>query len=129
NTPAGSLTIATTALPVAVVGQSYTSTTLLSFGGFGAAAWSVPADPSNPVPVTLSINPEPLPVTPLTLSQSGQISTGVISPPVGPHTVSMQVQDSAVPPSLDVQQVELDVNSFTISNVDPQISNEVRSTG
>lgn len=129
NTPAGSLTIATSALPVAVVGQNYSPSTLASIGGFGTAAWSVPADPTNPVAATLPISPEPLPVSPLTLNQSGQISTNVITASPGTYIVSMQVQDSAVTPSLDVQQVELDVNQFTIANVNLAINNEVGSTG
>jgi hypothetical protein len=128
NTAAGSLTVATTALPVAVVGQNYTATTLMFIGGFGSTAWSVPPDPTNPVAATLPILPEPLPVTPLTLNQSGQISTNVVTAAPGAYIVSMQVQDSAPTPSLDVQQVELDVNQFTISNVNVAINNEVGST-
>ena len=128
TSPASSLTITTGALPVAIVGQSYTSTAVLSLGGFGVPAWSVPADSTNPVAVTLPISPEALPVSPLTLSQTGQISSGVISASPGSYIVNLQVQDAAVPPSLDVQQILLDVNSFTISNVNVAIANEVGST-
>jgi len=128
NTPAGSLTIATSALPVAVVGQTYTNTTLASVGGFGATAWSIPPDPTNPVAVTLPIAPEPLRVTPLTLNQSGQISPSVVTAGTGSYTVNMQVQDAAVTPSLDVQQVQLEVNSFAITNVNVAISNEFVGT-
>jgi len=129
NTSSSSLTITTSALPVAVVGQNYANTALTSLGGFGAAAWSVPANPSNPVAVTLPISPEPLPVTPLTLSQSGQISTDVVTAAPGTYTINMQVQDAAGTPNLDVQQVQMEVNQFTISNVDPMIVNEVGTTG
>jgi hypothetical protein len=128
STPASSLTIATSALPVAVVGQAYTNTTLSSVGGFSTTAWSVPPDPTNPVATILPIAPEPLPVTPLTLSQSGQISTSVVTAAPGSYTVNTQVQDSAVTPSLDVQQLQLEVNQFSISNVNVAITNEVGST-
>ena len=57
NTPAGSLTIATGTLPVAVVGQNYTNTVLASVGGFGSTAWTIPADPANPV----AVEPPPAP--------------------------------------------------------------------
>ena len=105
---------------------------LSSLGGFFSPtvepAWSVPADPTNPVAVTLPVSPEPLPVSPLTLSQTGQISTGVINAPTGSYTVSLQVQDAAVTPSLDVQQIVLDVNQFSITSVNVAIGNEVGST-
>jgi hypothetical protein len=137
NTAAGSLTITTSALPVAVVGQNYTNTAFASVGGFGATAWTIPADPTNPVAVIPPPAPnstEPLPVTPLTLNVSGQISTSVVTAPPGSYTVNVQVQDSAITgatptPALDVQQVALEVNQFTISSVDAQIVNEVGSTG
>ena len=140
NKQAGSLTIATSALPVAVVGQSYTNTVLQSIGGFGTTYWTVPADPSNPVAVLPPPAPntsEPLTVSPLTLSPSGQISMAVIAATPGPYTVSFQVQDSAVTgtvnpvstPALDVQQVNVQVNRFSISSVDVQVANEVGSTG
>ena len=133
NQAAGSLTIATSTLPVAVVGQHYTGTMLTSVGGlFNPAGptpvWSIPTDPTNPVAVTPPIQPEPLPVTPLTLNQSGQISTGVVTATPSTYTVSMQVQDSAPTPALDVQQVPLYVNQFAISNVNVAIANEVGST-
>ena len=133
---ASSLTITTSALPTAVVGQNYTNTMLSSLGGFGATAWSVPPDPTNPMPATLPVNPSllVLPVTPLTLSQSGQISTSVVTAAPGTYTASVQVQDqattsSASTPALDVQQLTLFVNQFTIAGVNPQILNQGGSTG
>jgi hypothetical protein len=130
---AGSLIITTTALPVAVIGQNYTATMLMSQGGFGTAAWSIPPDPSNPVaaPLPVPANLLNLGVGGLTITQLGQVSTNVIpqSTGVGTYPVNLQVQDSAAKPSLDPQQVTLQVNSFTISNVDPQILNEVGSAG
>ncbi len=133
---ASSLTITTSALPTAVVGQNYTNTMLSSLGGFGATAWSVPPDPTNPMPATLPVNPSllVLPVTPLTLSQSGQISTSVVTAAPGTYTASVQVQDQATTsnastPALDVQQLTLFVNQFTIAGVNPQILNQVGSTG
>lgn len=131
--PAGSLTISTRALPVAVVGQSY-SASLSSFGGFGLVAWSVPADPGNPVAAQLPISPEPIGVgtnisSNYLLNQMGQISAGTVSDAPGAYyPFSAQVQDSASTPSLDVQQLELDVNQFKIASVDIQpspIENEV----
>jgi hypothetical protein len=130
---AASLTISTSALPVAVVGQSY-SASLSSFGGFGATAWSVPVDPSNPVAATLPILPEQIGLsTGITsnyvLNQSGQISVAAVSDAPGAYfPFNAQVQDSAATPSLDVQQLELDVNKFSISSVDIQpspVENEV----
>jgi hypothetical protein len=137
NTPCGSLTITTSSLPVAVVGQAYTNTTFTSIGGLGGLAWTVPGDPANPVAVIPPPAPnstEPLPVAPLTLNVSGQISTNVVTASPGTYTVNVQVQDSATTagtatPALDVQQVPLEVNQFTITNVDAQILNEVGSTG
>ncbi|HET7891238.1 MAG TPA: PxKF domain-containing protein [Candidatus Sulfotelmatobacter sp.] len=135
--PAGSLVIITSSLPVAVVGQHYTNTAFTSIGGFGADAWTVPADPSNPVAVLPPPGPnttEPLPVTPLTLNVSGQISTSVVTAAPGTYTVNVQVQDSAATgatptPALDVQQVPLEVNQFTITSVDAQVVNEAGSAG
>ena len=137
NAPSGSLAITTSALPVAVVGQHYTNTAFASVGGFGATAWTIPADPANPVAVIPAPPPnstQPLPVAPLTLSVSGQISTGVVTAQPGTYPVSVQVQDSAstgasLTPALDVQQVPLEVNQFTIASVDAQVANEVGSTG
>jgi hypothetical protein len=136
NSPSGSLTISTSALPVGVVGQNYTSTAFASVGGFGATAWTIPPDPANPVAVIPPPAPnstEPLPVTPLTLNVSGQISTSMVTAQPGAYTVSVQVQDSAITgatptPALDVQQVSLEVNQFTISSVNLQITNYVGST-
>lgn len=129
NTAPTSLTITTTALPVAVVNQPYTATALTSIGGLGASAWSVPADPNNPVAASLPISPEALPVTPLFLSQSGQItSTGNVSSAPGSYTVYLQVQDAAPTPSLDVQQLPLSVNQFTIMEVNVMIANQVGTT-
>ena len=116
NTPPGSLAITTSALPVAVVGQHYTNTAFASVGGFGATAWTIPADPANPVAVIPAPPPnstQPLLVAPLTLNVSGQISTGVVTAQPGTYPVSVQVQDSAstgvsLTPALDVQQVPLD---------------------
>lgn len=125
--PAGSLTISTTTLPVAVVGQTY-SASFSSFGGFGAAAWSVPADPGNPVAAQLPISPEPIGVSTglssnYLLNQAGQISADTVSDAPGSYyPLSAQVQDSAPTASLDVQQVELDVNQFRIASVDIQPS-------
>ncbi len=139
TTLAGSLTIATGALPVAVVGQSY-STQLSSVGGFGATFWTVPTSLTSPVAVEPPpSSSEQLPAYPLTLSPSGLISTSTVSTAPGPGTynVDVQVQDSAasgtganaVPnPALDVQQLQLEVNQFTISNVNIAIGNEVGST-
>jgi len=140
NRPAGSLTITTSVLPVAVVGRNYTNTTLTSIGGFGTTYWTVPADPSNPIAVQPPPSPsssQHLPVTPLTLSPSGQISTSVITASPGTYVVSFQEQDSAITgtvnplatPALDVQQVSVQVNQFSISSVDAQIVNELGSTG
>jgi len=137
NAPAASLTVTTSSLPVAVVGQNYTNTAFTSIGGFGATAWTIPANVSTPVAVIPPPPPnstEPLPVTPLTLNVSGQISTGVVTAQPGTYTVSVQVQDSAttgvtLTPALDVQQLPLEVNQFTIASVDAQIVNEVGSTG
>jgi len=140
NTPAGSLTIATGTLPVAVVGQKYTNTVLSSVGGFGSDAWTVPVSLTNPValePPPAPNSSEPLPVSPLTLSPSGQISTSVVTAATGTYTVNVQVQDSAVSgtgantvpnPALDVQQLQLEVNQFTISNVTVAINNNVGFT-
>jgi hypothetical protein len=131
STVACSLVIATSALPVAVVGQAY-NTMLSSNGGSGATFWSVTPDPTNPVAVIPPPTaPEPLPVTPLTLSPSGMITSGtngVVTASPGTYTINMQVQDSAAPPSLDPQQVPLLVNQFTISNLNVAINNEVGST-
>ena len=135
--PAASLAITTSSLPVAVVGQHYTNTAFLSVGGFGATAWTIPVDPTNPVAV---IPPPPLgatealPVTPLKLNVSGQISSDVVTEQPGTYTVNVQVQDSAITgatptPALDVQQVPLEVNQFTITNVDAQVVNEVGNSG
>jgi hypothetical protein len=137
NSASGSLTITTSALPVAVVGQHYTNTGFALVGGFGATAWTIPLDPSNPVAVIPAPAPnstQALPVTPLTLSVSGQISTDIVTALPGAYTVNVQVQDSAVTgatptPALDVQQILVDVNQFTITRVDALISNEVGSTG
>src|SRR5579864_4602512 len=125
-----SLVIATSAMPVAIVGQSY-NTTVMSNGGSGTTFWSVTPDPTNPIaliqPPTV---PEPLPVLPLTLSPSGVISSGnsVVSALPATYPINMQVQDSASPPSLDPQQVPMLVNQFTISNVNVVIHNEVGTT-
>jgi hypothetical protein len=130
NTSTCSLVIATSALPVAIVGQSY-STTVTANGGSGTTFWSVTPDPTNPVAVIPPPTvPEPLPVLPLTLSPSGVISSGnsVVSALPATYTINMQVQDSASPPSLDPQQVPMLVNQFTISNVNVVIHNEVGST-
>ena len=137
SSAAGSLTVTTAALPVAVVGQSYTGTALSSIGGFGATFWTTfdPTNPNGPAPVIPPPStPANLPVTPLTLSPSGQISTGVVTATPDPYIISVQVQDSATTnnastPALDVQQLELDVNQFAISNVNVAITNEVGSTG
>ena len=140
NAPPASLTITTGALPVAVVGQNYTNTVLSSVGGFGSTAWTVPVSVTNPVAVEPPPAPnssEPLPVSPLSLSPSGQISTSVVTAAPGTYTVNVQVQDSAVSgtgvntvanPALDVQQLQLEVNQFTISNVNVVISNNVGFT-
>lgn len=140
TTPPISLTITTGTLPVAVVGQNYTNTALSSVGGFGSTAWTVPVSLTDPVAVEPPPAPnssEPLPVSPLTLSPSGQISTSVVTATPGTYTVNVQVQDSAVSgtgantvanPALDVQQLQLEVNQFTISNVNVAISNEIGST-
>jgi hypothetical protein len=130
NTSTCSLVIATSALPVAIVGQSY-STTVTANGGSGTTFWSVTPDPTNPVAVIPPPTvPEPLPVSPLTLSPSGVISggNGVVTASPGTYTINMQVQDSASPPSLDPQQVPMLVNQFTISKVNVGINNEVGST-
>jgi hypothetical protein len=130
NSVACSLVIATSALPVAVVGQGY-NTALSLNGGSGATFWSVTPDPTNPIAVIPPpIAPEPLPVSPLTLSPSGLIisGNGVVTASPGTYTINMQVQDSAAPPSLDPQQVPMLVNQFTISNVNVAINNEVGST-
>jgi hypothetical protein len=137
NTPAASLTITTSSLPVAVVGQHYTNTTFSSIGGFGATAWTIPADPVNPVAVLPPPPPnstQALRVTPLTLKASGQISTDIVTATPGTYTVSVQIQDSATTgaaptPALDVQQVPLEVNQFTITSVDAQVPTELGSTG
>jgi len=137
NAPAASLTIATAAIPVAVVGQNYTGAQFSSVGGFGATAWTIPPNLSSPVAVIPPPAPnstQALPVAPLTLSVSGQINTAVVTATPGTYTVSVQVQDSAttgvtLTPALDVQQVLLDVNQFTISHVDAQVVNEVGSNG
>jgi hypothetical protein len=138
--PAGSLTITTGTLPVAVVGQNYYNTKLASVGGFGATFWTIPASLTNPVavePPPAPTSSEALPVSPLMLSPSGQISTDIVTASTGTYTVNMQVQDSAVSgtganatpnAALDVQQVQLEVNQFTISNVNVAIVNEVGST-
>ena len=133
STPSSSLIITTDALPVAVVGQPYFGATLSALGGVTPLAWSVPTDPTltNIVAVPLPISPETLPVSPLTLNQSGMISSGgsnVTSNP-GSYTVNVQTQDAAGTPSLDVQQIPLQVNQFTISSVDPVVVNQVGSTG
>ncbi len=137
--PAGSLTITTSVpFPVAVVGRNYTNTTLTSIGGFGATFWTVPADPSTPIAVLPPPSPsssQPLPVTPLTLSPSGQISSSVITASPGTYVVSFQEQDSAITgtvnplttPALDVRRVSVQVNQFSISSVDAQIVNELGS--
>ncbi len=128
--PAGSLTIGTSALPVAVVGQSY-SASLSSFGGFGAVAWSVPVDPGNPIAAQLPILPEQIGLgTGITsnylLNQSGQISAATVSDSPGSYyPFNVQIQDSASPASLDVQQLELLVNQFSISSLDIQSANDV----
>jgi hypothetical protein len=130
NTSTCSLVIATSALPVAIVGQSY-STTVTANGGSGTTFWSVTPDPTNPVAVIPPPTvPEALPVSPLTLSPSGLISSGngVVTAVPGTYTINMQVQDSASPASLDPQQVPMLVNQFTISNVNVVINNEVGFT-
>lgn len=124
-----SLGITTGVLPVAVVGQNYTNTTLTSVGGFGSTVWTVPSDITNPVAVEPPPAPnssEALPVSPLTLSPSGQISTSKVTAATGTYPVNVQVQDSAVSgtgagtspnPALDVQQLQLEVNQFKIGTV------------
>ena len=136
-TPAGSLTITTSSLPVAVVGQQYTNTAFTSIGGFGADAWTIPGDPTNPIAVLPppGVNTtEALPVAPLTLNVSGRISASIVTQQPGTYTVNVQVQDSAATgatptPALDVQQLPLEVNQFTITNVDAQVVNEAGSAG
>ncbi len=130
---ATSLTIQTTALPVAVVGQPYIGASLSSLGGIGATEWSIPANPSDPVPVS-GAGPFTLPVSPLSLTESGQISTGTVTQATGTYPFFVQVQDSAKTsgsptPSFDVQELTIEVNQFSISSVDPMITNEVGSTG
>lgn len=132
---ATSLTIQTSALPVAVVGQPYIGASLTSLGGVGASTtdlWSFPVDPTNPAPV-IGAGPFALPVSPLTLAESGKISTGTVTQATGTYPFFVQVQDSATTsgtptPSFDVQQFAIEVNQFTISNVNVAISNEVGST-
>ena len=131
SSPAGSLTIATSALPVAVVGQTY-STTLASVGGFPPTYWSLTSEPSTPIAAPLPIPTATLPGTAsISLNEQGLISSTKVTESPGAYTpLYLQVQDSAVSgavnpvstPVLDVQQLELDVNQFKISSVDVQPS-------
>lgn len=117
TTPA-SLLVTTTVLPVAILGQNYVGTQLQSVGGVGATAWSVPVSFSNPVPATLPVPPAPLSVTPLTLNQAGQISTNVVTAAPGTYSnINVQVQDSALPPALDLQNLTILVNKFSITSI------------
>ena len=117
TTPA-SLLVTTTVLPVAVVGQNYVGAQLQSVGGVGTTAWSVPVSFSNPVPATLPVTPAPLAVTPLTLNQAGQISNDVVTAAPGTYSnINVQVQDSAIPAALDLQNLTIQVNKFSIASI------------
>jgi len=121
---ATSLTIQTSALPVAVVGQPYIGASLTSLGGVGASTtdlWSFPVDPTNPAPV-IGAGPFALPVSPLTLAESGKISTGTVTQATGTYPFFVQVQDSATTsgtptPSFDVQNLTIEVNKLSISSI------------
>jgi hypothetical protein len=126
--PSASLILTSTALPVAVVGQRYVGAQLTASGGLGNLAFSVPGNIDNPVAATLPIPTQPLPVAPLTFNQAGQISTGVITASPGTYTADLQVQDSASMPSLDVQQLDMLVNRFSISSVDVNVGNTLGTT-
>ena len=117
TTPA-SLLVTTTVLPVAVMGQNYFGAQLHSIGGVGATAWSVPVSFSNPVPANLPVPPALLAVTPLTLNQAGQISNDVVTAAPGTYSnINVQVQDSAIPSALDLQNLTILVNKFSITSI------------
>lgn len=126
-----SLTIVSADLPVAVVTQPYTTNgmtggspvNLMSVGGVGGTEWF----PFNDMPTP---EPQPLGVPGFSLSPSGLISadTGVVTAPVGPYPVNVEVQDSATPVNNDTQTLTLDVNQFSITRVDVVIGNAAGGT-
>lgn len=123
---AASLTITTLELPVAVVGQPYTTNgsaatagntvTLASVGGFpGAVSWYVPMNAGTaqtPPPVS-STN---IGGSGLTLLQSGKINPDVVSASPSTYNFDGQAQDTALPtPSIDLQLLSISVNRFSIA--------------
>jgi hypothetical protein len=121
NTPAATLTITSLELPVAVVGQAYTTNggaataantvKLSSIGGFpGVTSWYVPVLPgtSQTPPVSSSLDS-----TGLTLLQSGQINPVVVSVSPGNYPFNVQVQDTTK--VVDLQPLSIAVNQFSIA--------------
>jgi hypothetical protein len=114
QTPAASLTITRTNLPVAVVGTDYqansgASSKLTSVGGIGSTTWSFTA---GSLPPNIMLN-----------SSSGQLSGQVADNP-GAFGLTFKAADSSTgfngqtrTPSIDLQNLTIDVNKFSITKI------------
>jgi len=116
TTPATSLTITTTNLPVAVVNTDYPMnsggncagipsscpTRLTSVGGVSATSWSTA---SGMLPASIM------------LSSTGQLS-GVVTAAPGAYPLTFRVDDSHTPTTnFDFQNLTIDVNKFSITKI------------